>query len=516
VTILGRNLAFSPKACCVFGDRDRSPAEFKSDAEVTCLTPSSRAFDYSSTVIVTLSRDCLQLIPSTQTFAFSLPLRVHSSAPLSGPSSGGTKVQLNISGAENSTVFCCFGERECSSLNNYDNLALRSGIPPFVKQGIHRGEYLVCDSPSLLSNSVRGTDDSPVSAAIFISTNMGANWQSTGYYFSFLRFHRQVSFSPQSGSYEGGFHLLITSTIGFDAYSSSLYCRITDEKNRTVSIAALWETRSRISCLVPSMAQGSCVVEVSSNEGADFTAIPGRLVLHGPAQAISVQPRVVYYSGGSVLHVSGKGFRFQGKPECRFSPLLSYSNLSTSEPSFVSSLAQVVSINEVRCLSPSSSDLSRIAGNSFHAIHLNKRIGISLSLMLGYDSDSSKDDSLSIQMVPAPEILSVSPSRTLSTGGTKITLSGMNFEQNKLSVRLVPVLGNRSVVPLKDVIVISSSLAHCTVQSVDEGVWQLHATTTGVDFSSSYLSNTPVLMVFSQPLVVDRISPTLEIGRAHV
>ena len=128
--------------------------------------------------------------------------------------------------------------------------------------------------------------------------------------------------------------------------------------------------------------------------------------------------------------------------------------------------------------------------------------------MLGYDSESSKDDSLSIQMVPAPEILSVSPPRTLSTGGTKLMLSGMNFEQNKLSVRLVHVNGNRSV-PLKDVIVISSSLAHCTMQSVDEGVWQLHATTTGVDFSSSSLSNTPVLMVFSQPLVVDRISPTL-------
>jgi hypothetical protein len=118
VSFLGRSLVFSPNACCVFGHSGHSPATFHSNFEVSCVSPLKNV-ESSLLVNLSLSYDCMKLPPSSKIFTYTSPLQVYSIEPRSGPLSGGTRITFNLSVSvdSDSTILCCFGEKECSSLS---------------------------------------------------------------------------------------------------------------------------------------------------------------------------------------------------------------------------------------------------------------------------------------------------------------------------------------------------------------------------------------------------------------
>eukprot|EP00957_Ditylum_brightwellii_P119671 9130572-Ditylum_brightwellii.AAC.1 len=119
-----------------------------------------------------------------------------------------------------------------------------------------------------------------------------------------------------------------------------------------ISIAEILDSTTAL-CLAPAAkpnVEGNVSVEVSANNGYDFTRESGRNFTYVPTAYINdIYPKMGPIKGGTHVHLSGSGFRQNESTLCRFQLL---GHVAGSISPKVSS-AMILSDTDLICTSPS-------------------------------------------------------------------------------------------------------------------------------------------------------------------
>ena len=220
------------------------------------------------------------------------------------------------------------------------------------------------------------------------------------------------------------------------AFSPTLVCRFGSHS----PVSARWISTEEIECESPKVGYSSLNVEVSNN-GQEFTS-QGQYVTFYPRFSISrIRPSFGSRNGGTMVRISGSNFRHVSQIACRFNSTLV--------------MATKHSDNEIECTTPS----MRNTGSVLVELTAN-----------GLDSQSTE---YLFTYTENPRILSVFPTTGKIEGGTKVSISGENFQP---SYRPKCKFGSKIVSAL----VISDTVIECRAPAASE---TLYRSTVALDLS---------------------------------
>ncbi|KAJ1484295.1 hypothetical protein T484DRAFT_1894602, partial [Baffinella frigidus] len=252
------------------------------------------------------------------------------------------------------------------------------------------------------------------------------------------------SVHPCVGGVGGGLSVLVT---GSNLRVSGGACRV----DGLVVEAAEVISSTMQSCVIPSHAAGRVFIEAMGDDGA-YTE-PGAIFQYSELPRVSsVTPTVVTDTGRSLVTVSGEHFVDSSSFACAFG----------SEEGMVTSGA-VISSSTAICNVPA----SRAGVHSLTTS--NNGVEFSTSRVL-------------LNVVGTKSILSVTPSQGSRTGGTLVTVVGVNFDSSTACAVGTDVSVSRAMVTS----FVSSSLITCVTPAVDTiGAVSLRAKSAGVDWVDS-------------------------------
>ena len=172
-------------------------------------------------------------------------------------------------------------------------------------------------------------------------------------------------------------------------FSRSLYCRF-----GLLSVAAMFVNDTMVVCSAPDAAQGSVDVRVSSN-GVDYSKTSASYEYVDAHHVHDVLPRSGSTNGGTIVYVSGTGFKNTSNLYCRFG------TLSAVHGVYISS-------TNVSCVSPM------------------YQIG-TISVEVTTNGVDYSEDMVQYRYYASPAISHIVPSSGPTEGGTVVSVYGRNF-----------------------------------------------------------------------------------------
>jgi hypothetical protein len=336
---------------------------------------------------------------------------VTSVSPSAGVVSGGTVVTLSGSGFVAQRTTCRFGR----------SMHITAQVVSWTEAR--------CVAPASTAGIVH----------VEVSSSNSLQLSEDAQRFQFQRPVAVKTVQPSTGAAHGG-SLVTVRAAGLRATSKAL-CQF----DGTVVIRPLRVFPGGVECLSPAGIVGNATVQISANDGADFTA---PLVAWGRLASVNVtavHPRVVAMSGGSVATVRGIGLS-AANTFC----VVAGSSLDSSP--WATSPTSVINAATVRCSLP-----ARTAGMRPLEISLGKNTQLS-------------HGGIQLEYVVEGRIQAISPSSGPATSGVVITVSGHDFVEQRTACRFSGV----TVVVAE---VLSESEARCTVPLRPPGAVSVEVTT---------------------------------------
>eukprot|EP00804_Cyclotella_cryptica_P003049 CCRYP_006054-RA/>CCRYP_006054-RA protein AED:0.15 eAED:0.15 QI:0/-1/0/1/-1/1/1/0/1370 len=395
-------------------------ATWKGRDELMCISPKAMVI---STQSFSVSLNGMDYIPTTAMYRYVEATTVNSLSPTAGVVSGGYDITVVGNGFENSIHLSCVFRR------------LSNGSSIKANATYHSRSELSCVAPSI---------QEPTQVLVYVSVN-GVDLSMEGMKFDFLDFATITSIQPKSGPTAGG--TMITLYGSDFVRDETLRCHFGEKK-----VTAEWISPQRLECKLPDRSDGpSLVIVTLSHNGVPFSSNNVEFQYYRQPTISSLQPEMGTASGGTIVKIIGSDFIPWTDIVCRFG--------SVSLP------GSYIDESAISCRSPP---------QSFWSSYL---VSVSLN---GVDFQSSP---VKYRYVD-PDVLSIDPSYGYIFGGTKIRVTGSDFENTE---QLACVFMSSSDGQTSTRATFSTStLLECTSPVVSEpGELSVRVSLNGVDISYS-------------------------------
>ena len=380
VVILGSNFLASDLLKCKFGGSTPTAATWISSRAIRCLSPTNSP---GSIVAVEVSNNGIDFTTNHITFSYSETLAVSSVTPNSGPTHGGTRIRIFGSGLSHAaTGFCKFGP----------------GSQPSRAIQINNSS-IECVTPAQAS---------PGEVCIEVSNN-NVDFSGNCVKFEFTRAARVTEIQPKHGPKRGGTRVTVTGKHFRSA--DHMRCRFGNvESTDAVEIIS----NDTIVCMSPSSIQDYVSLEISNNQGVDYSQSGLQYVFLTFPVLNSLYPKRGPESGGTTLMIGGTGFYNSVVMSCVFFDTHDDPSATSSR---VESVATWISSSSLTCVSPS---------------HRPSTMRVAVTS----NGQQYTTDELYFEYHSRIGITSLSPSRGSLHGGTEVFLSGSGFiNSTRLSCR---------------------------------------------------------------------------------
>ncbi|CAM9091873.1 unnamed protein product, partial [Phaeothamnion confervicola] len=340
VAVTGRGFLATGKLACRFGGVAVS-ARFVSTTAVECVTPphdvGAATVEISTNGVDFAGSDSGNGVGTSRNdsvlFTYRPAMAVTAVVPADGTAAGGTL--LAISGAgfflEGSDLSINAQVSAGSLLCHFGTGALEvTALATAVSDGLAS-----CTTPPAVTTALGGWGLRRFGAlSVEISRN-GEDRTADGILFRYVPEPLALALSPTAGEAEGGTEVFVT---GANFYpSTALSCRFTStssgggeggssftaiesEKPVVVTSPARFVSPSEVLCVAPrrmaSPGEPVAVAVAVTGNGVDFTTPPLPFLYLPPAVILSVEPAMGAVTGGTLLLVTGRGFR-RGGALCR-------------------------------------------------------------------------------------------------------------------------------------------------------------------------------------------------------
>ena len=369
VIITGENFLNEGNCWCKFGNTSTSivPAVFISSSSIECVTPAQIK---SGSVCVEVSNNNVDFSHNCIPFQFTKAARIIEMYPKHGPKSGNTHITIKGKHFRAGHMQCRFGAIKTKAIESASN------------------DTIVCVSPSSsLQNYV----------TLEVSNNDGIDFSQNGLQFMFVETPVINYVYPQRGPETGSTTLMIG---GLNFYNSvDMTCLFFDddgiEKGNVVKSPATWVSSSSLTCVSPPYRPSTVRVAISSN-GQQHTDSNIPYEYHSRIGITQLLPTRGSLHGGTVVMLSGSGFINSTRLSCRFGSTIV--------------LATFLNNTAIVCASPAAS--------------IEKHVNVHASNN-GVDFSSvGKQFMFALEAI----VKGLSPRIGPSEGGTKILVSGSNFQ----------------------------------------------------------------------------------------
>jgi len=280
LTVIGIHFTDSPALTCFLGLRQRVLAFFVSTTLVTCVVPSKE----SGTFAVSLSNDGFYKHGGgTKHVTFGYIRSDLQLSPSSGPLSGGTRVQ--VLGLKTFGSFTCLFSSKSV-------------------EGFWLENSAYCTVPAFR-----------VQQTIEVSVLRGAGRTLNHASLRFQYFTEPLIFSllPQRGPIGGG---TVVNVVGTNI-PAVVECRFGNVTSP--SFGRDMSSSTRVDCIAPAQAHGSVDVEISGNNGGDFTSSGMQFSYEPKLTITSIYPTSIPRGHpGPAITVMGSHFKGDGMMICRF------------------------------------------------------------------------------------------------------------------------------------------------------------------------------------------------------
>ncbi|GMH75268.1 hypothetical protein TL16_g06703 [Triparma laevis f. inornata] len=422
---------------CVFqnseGFKINVAAEWVQSTIVTCPSPVASDLQASNNdqIYIGVSNNNGVDVSNLKSYTYKSHVIINGVLPENGPVEGKTTVKLTADGGvrfgRNDNILCRFGASEESSEE--------------VEAAWISEKTVECDSPEV--------DESKISP-IYLSSNNGLDWSSTGYDFTYYSNPIVKSVSPSAGPMSGGTPVTIIGENVADV--DTISCVFGDIVVVPTTISHDIETNlSTLVCLSPSTTSPSnMALSISLNGGSNFVSGSYTFTSHESVSPSSIYPMSGPVDGNSMVSVYGANFIDTEDLSCRFGDEV--------VP------ATFVSASLLTCVSP---PLPSTATTTTALLQISTN-GV----------DYSTTTSTPFTYSQPVSIDSISPLTGPETGSTRVTLTGANFNEND---PLVCEFGSES--HRVAATVISSTVAICTTPSHMPGPVTVSVSSNGQQWS---------------------------------
>nr|CCA22724.1 conserved hypothetical protein [Albugo laibachii Nc14] len=371
--IHGRNFRNTWELTCRLGKKHNAKAFYKNSNEVFCHVPLTKKF-----LEIEVSNDGVIFSSFKDTVKIKQDVYIKNMRPRTGSVLGGTVVTFygdNLRDSE--SLFCLFG----------------ATATPVVKAV--NSSQIVCITPPKTGNRTIVSAGLCTEKKLLISNELN---------YTYTDAQQLLSVTPASGTQNGGTPILIEARyLEIRSYDDSVLCRFISmsQPENTDSdvyiVSGVFRNVTHAACTTPSVKwSGSYRIQISTNEGGDFTTLPLLYHFEEEIQITRLVPSLgPALAGGTVITVHGNGFMKSKELSCFFDG--------------ARMLAIWQSDTTIKCNSSSH------APNEFVFLRVSNN-GVDLSnksVRFFYHRDVS--------------ITSFFPSIVSATGGTPIHVQGRNF-----------------------------------------------------------------------------------------
>ena len=278
VTVVGSDFKQSAELGCMFGDSDMVNGMFLSSSTVACTVPAREA----GMVSVSISSNGVEDDNSQALYEYMAAWSLWSVSPSTGPTSGGTEVMMQVTGA--------LLEGDLGDL------------------GCMFGSVLV---PAIVVSASAATCKAPASAQGVVGLSLALEGHSGSLHgtlaFEYYSMPAVSGLLPRRGTVFGGTMVSVTGS-GFR--EAGLRCRFGGEEVLGGD-GAQFVSSSIVACEAPASVSGTgtVAVEVSVNGGSDFTSDRVEYLYEESATVTGLRPSVgVSGASDQVVTVMGEHF----------------------------------------------------------------------------------------------------------------------------------------------------------------------------------------------------------------
>ena len=375
VTLSGSNFP-SPASAAVFCllGATTVPATLIDGSSLSCTAPPQSSAGSVWLDLVDSEGAALTSGPSLL-FSYSARPLLLSISPAAGPVTGGTQLTLSVAGLSSGSAGC---------------LSCAFASSRLVSASLINASAVSCITPPLASLLQSQLSD--------VSLELGCPGllSASGLTFSYLPAASLSAVSPPALPASGGVELTLLGS-GF-VQTAGLSCVLNGTLVPAVALSA-----SALRCLAPALPVGPVSAELSVDGQQRSSTGLTVLAVSSPA-LLSVSPAAGPNTGGTLLTVTGSGFGSSAGLFCLFSS-------GAQQP------ALVVNSTVLLCTSPPSPPSQPGLSDSLSLLLYDAVIAAaSASTVFSYFSPAD------------PAVLSVAPAVGQWTGGTPLTLAGVNFQ----------------------------------------------------------------------------------------
>lgn len=360
---------------CLFGSiASPMPSTYVSPVEIWCRTPPQEGGEVALRVVLPGDDVDHQNVDSDIMFSYEDMAYIDSVAPMNGPATGNTV--LNIMGSG----FGKTAEWHCSFASNSHRILVNATVLSPTR--------LRCVTPAFPS--------APATVSLSLMVH-GQDFLRQSVQYTFHRPIRVKRVWPSLGWEAGGTTVTV---IGSDFLPfKTLACRF----GIYGVVPAKWITSETIQCVSPAVRSPQDTQISVTNNQIDFSPLTLRFSYYPKVVVTGISPNVGYVSGGTDVSVNGSGFSRAHNISCVFG--------------MVFTPATFLSSSIVKCRSPAKS------------WRLQERVlaGISVN---GADVSFGDDDSPEsyFTYIQEPIVESIFPNFGLLRGGTLVKLFGSNLD----------------------------------------------------------------------------------------
>jgi hypothetical protein len=352
-------------------------------------------------------------------FAYEAAAHVRQLSPVSGPSTGGTRVTVSGHGfALRASLSCGFRP---------------AGAPASVAATEAKATYvssttLTCVAPAMPANATVGAAGAWHTVEV---SNNGADYSVSGVGFKFAAPAEVTGVSPASGPVGGGTVLTLTGVgFGSDASSSTFYCAVGSKLSPATLLSSTAAT-----CVAPAAAGVDTVAVSVSLNGQNLAASAAGATFSytHPTAVHALTPSRGSALGGTAVVVAGSGFGAAcGKLSCRFgasgatatATLLNGTHVVCIAPALPAAEAARAAAEASTAASPAAKvEAAIVAATSAVAT-----AAVSASVVVSCNGRDFGSSAAAFTYLALAHVTSVSPNVGAARGGTAVGVSGVGFE----------------------------------------------------------------------------------------
>jgi len=404
VTISGTNFVQSQYILCKFGEFETTPGRFLSSSKILCATP----VHPSGLAEVKVSMNGEDFVGGASgyavEFSFEVGVTMAGVSPVVGHFEGGTVVTVT------GTNFVDSGA----------NLKCMFGSVPSPATFVSSNE-ITCITPESLNNKLQGLNSESVDVKV---TTNGDDY-SESKKFTYVKMPTVANVAPEIVTENtGGVKLLVSGSNFHD--SSDLMCAFGGSAALT---EAKWLSSSLLQCstpstLIPSSISSSVEVYITSNGGKDLSMTSAKLEIVTKDVGVSLSPVYGRSDGDTAVTVTGNSWSTTAESACLFG--------SVKMPMLTDSTVARSGI----CRSPR---------------HEEGTVKVQIT-----NNGITWAEVGDFEFKPSPSVASLSPVLGDISGGTAVTIVGMNLE-NTVGCRFGGEPGDATV----DVVTASTNEVVC-------------------------------------------------------